>query len=125
MPSRIFDKKEQYTPGLNFPIKIVMNFSVAEKKINQDNFAIACYDEGQDKSKILRDIFYKSLGIKEEKEFQKFLQGSLREVRKYIYDRMKKVNKKDGEDCFSEIMSEGIVNYINEHDKHKNSDTKK
>ena len=111
MPDRV-SSQDASKPGLNFPIKLVLNFSVSANQDTQMYFKDACYNKSTDKAKVLRDIFYKSLDVKNDRDFQKFLSGPLRDIKRYIYQRLKKINGNEREDCFSEIMSNGITTYI-------------
>ena len=111
MPDRVSSQNEK-KPGLNFPIKIIVNFSISADQDTQIQFQNACYNQSTDKAKVLRDILYKSLHIKNDREFQKFINGPIRDIKKYIYQRLKKVNNKDREDCFSEVMVHDIKEYI-------------
>ena len=85
--------KEKHTCCITFKIPIDMSFSISMKESLANSFKKEVLNTNQDFSKVIRDMIYKRVGVKDKKELEDVLERQIKDAREVLYTRMN-VSKK-------------------------------
>ena len=115
MPNRKKPGEEKSKCGLTFKVQIEIPLSVSIPPSIADKFIQAVNNNNEDRSKILRDILFTELDIKNKKDVDDNFEKTIKKGRDDdIYLKLNTTKNNN----FATIMKKGIIKYI---DKYKNA----
>lgn len=108
MASRLHSSEERKIPTLNFKLKFFINFSISTTQKLAMDYQLFCGNNDETVSQNLRRIFFKKLGIKDQKEFDRIFIEESNFVKDKIKSKMKSKNGYKGDAWLSVMIEEEI-----------------
>ena len=125
MAKRVGLGQNRKLASINFKINLPIPFSVSSD--NKDDkmekmiieFSRYCGNDDETISQSLRGIIFDELKAKDKREFEKIMVEEIAYVRDKIKERIKKLNKFQGNIWFSKMMRDAIENKLKEEQNEK------
>lgn len=112
MAKRVLPFESKYKPAITFVINLPIRFSIStnmdKEQIKKFGFQFSLANKNAGMSTFLRNFVYKRIGVKNDNEFEIFLDNEIKECKEKIYKKM----GVDREHSFSSMLMSDINSYL-------------